>query len=262
LSTDQRTIDAYNEYANSYHNHVLDPADSPLHEYYEKPALRAELKNLKGASVLSVGCGSGADAAWAKSNGAKDVTGIDISTKLIAIARKTYPGISFSVMDMEHLDFDDESFDIVYSSLALHYVRDWAPVLLKIRNILKPKGKFIFSCNHPIETALEPFRSRDTHGMRLGLSISNISSKRKTYGNYMSVKSGGVKPRSSTIGDDKLVYSYHRTFSNMLNSILSSGLKIVKVVEPIPVPKMKNENPEHYKQVLAIPKFMLWVLEK
>jgi hypothetical protein len=61
----------------AYDAHVSDPADSPLHAYYEKPAMRAELPDLTDLSVLSIGCGSGADAHWLKEHGAGSVSGAD-----------------------------------------------------------------------------------------------------------------------------------------------------------------------------------------
>ena len=49
-----------------------------------------------------------------------DVTGVDISDGLITIAKESYPECDFKVMDMEKLEFTDESFDFAYSSLAIH----------------------------------------------------------------------------------------------------------------------------------------------
>lgn len=119
LSTHKITIDAYNKNAAAYHAHVSNPEESAYHSYYEKPAIRALLPDVAGLSVLSIGCGSGLDARYLKDSGAAQVTGVDISEGLIEIAKKENQDIDFQVMDMEKLDFPDESFGLCYSSLAI-----------------------------------------------------------------------------------------------------------------------------------------------
>ena len=50
----------------------------------------------------------------------------------------------------EPLDFlKDNSFDIVLSSLTLHYLKNWDPVIKEFNRILKKNGYLIFSCHHP-----------------------------------------------------------------------------------------------------------------
>lgn len=262
MSTDPRTVKAYDENAKAYQEHILDPASSPLHEYYEKPAIRAELPDLNRKTVLSLGCGSGEDADWLRAHGALSVTGVDISSGLISLARKSYPQVAFEVMDMAELNFPDNSFDLIYSSLALHYVADWTSLLKKAYKTLKLDGQIVFSCNHPLETAMQPFANSETRGFHIGRSIDQITEKRSIYGDYMVAASAGVVQRESTVANSTPVYSYHRTFGNMVTSIIDSGFVIAKLVEPLPLVEMQKQNPEHYKQVLKTPKFMVWHLRK
>ncbi len=76
---------------------------------------------LGGASVLDVGCGTGA---WTKlflNLGATRVVGIDLSEKMLQKARATIPEIEFyhvNAVDMRM--FENDSFDIVTSSFVLH----------------------------------------------------------------------------------------------------------------------------------------------
>ena len=86
MSTDRRTIKWYNNFAQEYTDHVRDENDSIYHSLYEKPAMYNLLPDLKGAKVISIGCGSGEDCNQLQKRGAK-VTGIDISDGLIAIAK-------------------------------------------------------------------------------------------------------------------------------------------------------------------------------
>ena len=262
MSTDRRTIKAYNVSAQEYHKHVNDPDASPLHEYYEKPAIRAALPPLDGLRVLSLGCGSGEDAAWIKQQGATAVLGIDISSELIKIAQATYPGVGFAVADLETYDYAVSSWDLVYSSLALHYVQDWTSLLKRIATSLKPGGRLVFSANHPLETALESFTAQGSRGMRLGRSIDNATAKREIWGDYLALASGGIRKRQSTVANDQVVYSYHRTISSLLHSVRESGLAMIDFIEPIPQAQMQTANAEHYRQVRALPKFFVCVLEK
>lgn len=262
ITTSRETIETYNSAAAAYDAHVSDPADSPLHAYYEKPAMRAELPNLEGLSVLSIGCGNGADAQWLHENGASTVLGVDISTGLVRLAQDKFPGIDFQVMDMAHLGIRDESFDLAYSSLAIHYLPDWTLPLREAHRVLKPNGRFVFSCNHPLESSLEYFDSGQTRGAHLGRTIIQATEERIIHGDYLAADQGGVRPTSGTVAGDHVVDNYHRPFSRMVKDIIASGFTIKKLVEPIPLEEMKVDNPEHYKQVKKLPKFAIWVLEK
>lgn len=155
MSTDQRTIDWYNEHADDYASHVKNPNESVYHSLYEKPAMYAELPDLSGKDIISLGCGTGEDSTYLKNKGAKRSVGIDISERLIEKAKQAYPACEFSVMDMEKLEFDDANFDFAYSSLAIHYIEDWSRVFSEVFRILKPNSNFLFSCGHPVDSALE-----------------------------------------------------------------------------------------------------------
>src|SRR5260221_3890608 len=88
----------------------------------EWPALRALLPALHGRAVLDLGCGFGWFCRWAREQGAARVLGIDASDKMLTRARATTPdaAITYNRADMEQLELPLESFDLVYSSLALH----------------------------------------------------------------------------------------------------------------------------------------------
>ena len=54
---------------------------------------------------------------------------------------------------MEDVRFPDGSFDAVLSSLALHYVKDYAELVSRVYRWLTPGGAFVFSAEHPTFTA-------------------------------------------------------------------------------------------------------------
>lgn len=261
MSTDPRTVEGYNKGAEAYNAHVSSAEESPFHAFYEKPAIRTELPDLRGLSVISIGCGSGVDTAYLKQKGAEKVVGVDISSGLIDIAKKNHEGIDFRVMDMEKLDFPQESFDLAYSSLALHYLDSWTLALREARRVLKPNGLYVFSCGHPIESAMEIFEEEKTRGTRLGKTIVKESGARIMHGDYLAASENGVKQMSGKIGEIE-VHFFHRPISKMIADIVASGFKIEKMIEPLPTEGMKEKYERHYNQLMRFPDFMIWVLRK
>jgi ubiquinone/menaquinone biosynthesis C-methylase UbiE len=262
MATDPNTVKAYNKGAKAYDQHVSDPTDSIFHSYYEKPAIRAALPDLKGLSVISIGCGSGVDARWLADNGAAKVVGVDISSGLIDIAKQKHPALEFQVMDMEKLDFPDESFDLAYSSLAIHYVDDWTTALQEARRVLKPGGLYVFSCGHPIDSAMEYSSSDEkTNRAFVGRTVARDTKKRTVYGDYLAASGNGTKVVTGVLASVD-VRVFHRTFSVMLQQIQASGFHIERMVEPQPTKQMKKADPGVYEQLTRIPSFMIWVLRK
>lgn len=78
--------------------------------------------------------------------GAKKVVGIDISEKMLEVARNenSDPNIIYINMPMEKIAELNEQFDIVVSSLAFHYIEDFEGVVRDIYNMLDTEGIFIF----------------------------------------------------------------------------------------------------------------------
>jgi len=261
MATDPNTIKHYDQNAENYHRHVSDPSDSTFHAYYEKPAIRAELLDLNGLEVISIGCGSGVDTRWLADNGAKRVVGIDISKGLLDIAKANNPDLEFHEMDMERLEFPDASFDLAYSSLAIHYVDDWTVPLKEAYRILRPNGKYIFSCGHPVDSAVE-FEIKD--GIKyalLGRKVNQETRERTVYGDYLAADSNGVKRVTGILADAEITV-FHRPVSKMVEQILASGFTIEKLIEPQPADGLKDVDPAIYEQLKRIPSFMIWVLRK
>ncbi len=118
----------------------------------EWPALRAMLPDLHGRKVLDLGCGFGWFCRFAGENGAAQVVGIDVSEKMLARARsETHDGaITYTRADLESLELPAASFDLVYSSLALHYIEDFRRLMSQVHRSLVAGGHLVFSVEHPI----------------------------------------------------------------------------------------------------------------
>jgi demethylmenaquinone methyltransferase/2-methoxy-6-polyprenyl-1,4-benzoquinol methylase len=75
----------------------------------------------RSARVLDVATGTGRQA-FAFARGGHEVVGVDISTSMLTVARKTnrHSNLRFEAGDATQLQFDDASFDLTTISFALH----------------------------------------------------------------------------------------------------------------------------------------------
>src|SRR6266516_2434458 len=90
----------------------------------EWPAFRALHPKLRDKNVLDLGCGFGWHCRYARERQARSVVGVDLSEKMIARARESTndSAIEYRRLAIEDIDFSAGEFDVVFSSLALHYV--------------------------------------------------------------------------------------------------------------------------------------------
>src|SRR6185436_3320789 len=104
----------------------------------EWPALKPLLPNFKGKRVLDLGCGYGWHCRYAAESGAVSVVGIDLSTKMLEKAQSltTDHRIHYQNTAIEDLECSPESFDVVLSSLAIHYISDFAGLCRTVHKIL------------------------------------------------------------------------------------------------------------------------------
>lgn len=211
---------------------------------FEIPALLSLLPQLSGKRVLDLGCGFGDHCRLLTDRGAKAVVGIDISQRMLEIAKKenSDPRITYLHMPMEEIHTLTGSFDVVVSSLALHYVEDFEGVLRGVYSLLNPGGVFIFSQEHPVVSchAGGDRWTRDEKGEKLHMNLAHY----------------GVEGERSTTWFVDDVKKYHRTFSTIVNTLLKVGFSIEGMVEPFPTDEILAQYPDQ-RDLLHKPDFLL-----
>lgn len=205
--------------------------DTGLNGKMEEPAIREMIGHVKGLSVLDIGCGFGHQCSWLKKNGAEKVVGIDPSEKMHQYVKREFynSGINFIKGYYEELVLN-KKFDLIVSSMALHYVADLKLFFQKCFSDLNPGGRLVFSIEHPICTAFPEGYSQDKEGKFWKLK------------NYFDE---GIRRQFWFVDG---VEKYHRKVSTIMMDLINSGFKITQMQEPNPVDKeyTKNEKEDDY----------------
>lgn len=184
----------------------------------EWPVLRALLPDLKDKRVLDLGCGYGWHCRYAREQQARSVVGVDLSEKMLERARTLTKdaGIQYRRMPMEAIDFEAGAFDVVVSSLALHYVKDLDAVCAKVHRCLAEGGVFAMSVEHPIYTArAEQTWCVDAAGERVHWPVDHYLEEGQRTTPWMGAE----------------VIKVHRTAASTLNTLIDAGFRIARVEE-------------------------------
>ncbi len=206
-------------------------------------AFRQLLPDLKDKRVLDLGCGYGWHCRYAAEQGASFVLGIDLSTRMLEKARSMTadPKIRYENTAIEDLEYGPSSFDVVLSSLAIHYIPDFDGLCQKVYRILSSHGSFVFSVEHPIFTASgEQDWIYDTEGNKA----------------YWPVDRYFMEGSRKTKFLEQEVIKVHRTMETYFHGLLQHGFSITGFVEPVPEEKMLLENPD-WKDELRRPMMLI-----
>ena len=196
----------------------------------EWPSLRSLLPDLRGARILDLGCGFGWFSLWAREQGAQSVLGFDVSENMLkrAIEMTSDDAIVYRKFDLEQTELPEAGFDLVFSSLALHYVENLGRVFRSVFRALVPGGWLIFSTEHPIYTAPR----------RPNWLIQNDGHRIWPIDQYLA--------EGSRVTDwlTKGVIKQHRTIGTTVNLLVRSGFALTHLDEWGPADDQIAAHPE------------------
>ena len=184
----------------------------------EIPIMKTLLPDLKNKTILDLGCGNGAMSKFFIEKGAKRVVALDISKNMINEAKeKNYSEhIEYSIMAMEDISKLNEKFDIVFSSLAFHYVKDFKKLIADIYNLLVPNGILLYSQENPIATA--PILEKDTP--------KYIQTDTKRYYLVSDYSNNGERKWFWNVDG---VIKYHRSYTYIINTLIETKFSLLKL---------------------------------
>ena len=224
-------------YEEQAENYLLSAPRNIVLNYYERPIMVNHLKNLKNSSVLDIGCASGYYSKYCFDHGAK-VTCIDVSNKMVKHTLNLCNNkIEGKVHDINlPMPFiKSSSIDTIICSLVLHYIENWNEILGEFKRMLKPSGFCIITVNHPLNDYIN-FNQKNYFNKRLITANWNV------------------------LGYPIQAKYYVRTFTDCIQPIIGSNLVLEKIIEPQPVPKLKEIDIEVYNDLTKNPLFLFLLL--
>lgn len=193
----------------------------------EWPTLQKMLPDFAGKTVLDLGCGYGWHCMYAAGRGAAEVVGVDVSERMLSVAegKNEYKNVRYIRAAMEEAEFPAGSFDVVLSSLAVHYIADLPALFRRVNTFLKAGGAFVFSAEHPVYTA-----------------CANADFIKSDAGDplYYPVDNYFYEGKRNCVFLGEPVVKYHRTLTSYFRALAESGFAVQDIAEPMPPEEMRG----------------------
>jgi 2-polyprenyl-3-methyl-5-hydroxy-6-metoxy-1,4-benzoquinol methylase len=122
----------------------------------------------------------------------------------------------------------DSSFDLIVSSLVVHYVKDLPTMFFEWARLLRPQGMLVFSTHHPIHqpSIVDP--------------------------GYL--KPELIEEKWGWLGE-KMRY-YRRPLRDLIDPLTAAGFVIERICEPSPSDTLKAKDPRGYDRLSRLPAFL------
>ena len=121
-----------------------------------------------------------------------------------------------------------ETFDVILSSLVLHYLANLSDTFREWARLLRPSGTLVFSTHHPIHQAslLDP-----------GYLYAEL-----------------IEEEWGWLGE-KMRY-YRRPLRDLIEPLTAAGFVIERISEPTPGEALKTKDPKGYELLCRLPAFI------
>ncbi len=194
---------------------------------------------LQGLSVLDLGCGYGWHCKYAADNGAAQVLGIDLSKKMLGVAREKNADekIRYRHCGIEEYEYPAETWDLVVSNLVLHYIADLETVFCNVYKTLKPGGVFLFNVEHPVFTA--------------GVGQDWVYDEDGTPKHWPMDDYYHTGTRITSFLGCEVVKEHH-TLTQIFMGLLNCGFLLEAVEEAMPPEQWRDQMPEEMKRPMML----------
>lgn len=225
----------------------------------EWPCIRKLLPDLKGKTVVDLGCGSGIFTFLLEQNNPSTITGIDLSEKMLQIAKnkakENKSCARFILYDAARCaNVIEKPVDFIFSSTTSHYIKDLERLFSNVSRSLKGEGESIFSVIHPIYSAMYPIEHGDIFPKDEEWTVRYWDRSMRAY----------IQPwiEYNEAFENHFSKSYHHTFSDYVNAIIGAGLTIEQICEPMAPEKWKMSEPDKYEGFIETPVYMIIKMRK
>lgn len=234
--------DAWNAMADAYDAVAGTPAD-----YYRVevigPALLAACGDVRGLTILDLGCGQGFFSRMLAKAGAQ-VTGIDVSERMIAHAmrreREEPLGISYHVLDAADVGrrWPTASFAMAVSCIALQDMPDPLKVMRSVRTLLRSDGRLVALVEHPTnDTAYREWK-RDEAGRKVVLRIDRYFDAGPKLVTWNTIDPASGERRTFQFP------GWRRTLEQWSELFSAAGFLIARIFEPRPTAAQVQRVPD------------------
>lgn len=243
----------YDKLAQYYLERRKDKTRFDYNRDIEVPALIKIIGKVKNKTILDMGCGFGDHAQKLSKQKYKKLVGFDISKKLIKFANEQrIPNSTFYVGDMsKRLKQENSSFDIVYSALAIHYIKNINKLFREVNRVLKKNGVFVFSTGHPIFNLMNQTNERIIGVKKL------LNSKKNILGNYFD-----ESQKLNYLGSLGKVELINFTYESLIKAGIKNGFELIDYKDAKPNKSSKKYDADEYKLTTTLPTFILFKFKK
>ena len=196
MSLKQKKLEVFYErqYEGIYDEKYHDAIGYKLTDVLIREKVLNAISGKSNPRVLDLACGPGSLTPYLSSIPEIDLIGVDISPTMVKQAKKRFPEQNFFIDDAENMQFQDEFFDVVLCSGALHHFHTIEKVVSEVKRVLKKGGFFIIR-----EPNNDNFANRNQNISFLHLCLRSLI-------NFWSEKDRYVEPEA---------HKFHRDFSYM-----------------------------------------------
>jgi len=244
---------SWDQAADAYAQGQAAGADYYRYEFFG-PAQLALCGDVRGMTVLDVGCGNGYFTRALARRGAR-VTGIDISPRMIEHAKRQEStealGIEYHVLDAAGLPagFVPQSFDMVTSCMSLQDMPSVDHVFRGVHALLRPGRRFIASITHPCTDTPVRVWELDESGAKRWLCIDRYFER------------GAFEYPWRGWGREFTTEGFRAPLEDWLGWILEAGFELRALKEPRPTDQALHARPD-LEDAARVPYFLFFDLAR